>query len=801
MRAIFTLVIILSLITLGYSDPKKPKRPTACSTKACSDWDWKNQRGTFDPHSIQWPLHYNGETYLDRVDGGDHDIDVVFSHHYKKTRMKLKNYRNSAYHPSPWFLDEGLPMHDPFVCEVWDAEEPKWESNYCAMVGSTYEDVQVFVDGPSCSKIVRKWAVIDWCKWEPNSVTNTRPERYTLVKDVLTHSVYWSYGGDNYDVEHDGWYTFDQVIKIIDEDAPEISDCSNIEIDLEGDCSAKIKLRNKAIDSGPCPGVKMEVEVVVYDSDGDHVTSKWVHAKHDEEFALSLGYLGPGDYSIHWSVTDGCRNKGGCIQKLTVIDKNPPHLICLQDLSTAINDESGVSIWAKDFVHKVEGPCYDDNLTYSFYRDTIVTSVSFDCPDGIGLNELEVFVTSSSGVQVSCNTSIFVADHSICDPEAMQIAGIVTDRFKNAIEGAEIMVTADNAYVSSDMSNEFGKYGVNGITFDLGRPVVSASFKSDERNKGLDGVDLIYLLRHVMGIESLPKTDQRAAADIDSDGDIDMEDYWDLVDLVYEIPGRDANPEPWKFFDDKLMFFGTTDATRLVEPVKIARFRHEYSLIGVKTGDLDFSWRPGEVASNRSAAKSSHYSSTIEAGKSEYVIDVPTYGKIMSVSLSANVISDDNLKVSTIDGSELAYIVESDEQGDRIIILSTDNLSGTKIVISSTQSFELTGQGALYEGEEADGILVSDWVLTSFESTASGAMMVSPNPFEDVFTLTLESIDNQNGTLEVFNMQGQRLLSKDLVLTKGVNQTVVDGATLQSGLYVVALSTSTGRISKRIVKR
>jgi len=49
MRILFTLAIILSLVTTGYSDPKKPK-PKKCTTYSCSDWDWKNGKGLFDPH-------------------------------------------------------------------------------------------------------------------------------------------------------------------------------------------------------------------------------------------------------------------------------------------------------------------------------------------------------------------------------------------------------------------------------------------------------------------------------------------------------------------------------------------------------------------------------------------------------------------------------------------------------------------------------------------------------------------------------------------------------------------------------
>ena len=801
MRLIFTLVIFFSLITLGYSDPKEKYKPKTCTTKHCSDWDWKNKKGLFDPHSIRWPLHYNGETYLDRVDGGDVDIDVAFNHYGHHYRLPLRKYRGSTYHKDPWFLDKGLDMHDAFVCEAWVEDEPTWDANYCSMIVSTYEDRPFYADGPSCGKIIREWTVIDWCKYEPNTVTNSRPEKYSLVKDVKRHEVYWAYGKDRQDIEHDGWYSFQQVIKILDEHAPALADCSNLEYDVEGDCHAKIKIKNKVIDSGPCPGINMRVEYVVTNSEGRTVASDWISTKNEREFWVNLGYLVADHYEIHWTITDGCNNLGKCVQKLKVLDKNPPHLICLQDLSTAISDDSGVSIWAKDFVHKIMGPCHDNNLTYSFFPDSIATSLHFDCPDGVGLNNVEVYVTSGNGVQVSCNASIFVADHAACEPESMQIAGVVTDRFRNPIKGTEISVMAEESYINSAMSNEYGVYGVKGISFDLGRPQISASFKTDEKTKGLDGVDLIYMLRHIQGIEALKKTDQRAAADINSDGVIDMNDYWDLVHLIYTIPGRATDEiTPWKFFDEKLLHFGTTNATRLVSPVKIARYRHQYSLIGIKTGDLDFSWKPGEVASNRSGIKSSDYHVIATDGGNIYEVEVPSFGEIRSVSLSANDLSQLDIISISAAGQPLAYVVEQDENGQNLIILSQSNLAGLDLVITTTESINLTNNGTLYEGVEAEGTMIIDWQLSSSTIVEKSLMTVSPNPFDSDFLLSINQNDAANGIIQIYSAQGQMITQQDVALSAGMNEQRVDGSSLNSGLYIVVLKTAEQQFVSRIIK-
>jgi len=139
--------------------------------------------------------------------------------------MPLHEYRRSPHNKDGRLLIKGIKMNDPFYCVAEANNEPRWKDNSCAMIAATFEDKQVFVDGPSCSKIVRQWAVVDWCKWEPNTKANTRPENYALVKNLFTQNTYWAYGRQPEDIERDGWYTFDQVIKILDKDPPALANC------------------------------------------------------------------------------------------------------------------------------------------------------------------------------------------------------------------------------------------------------------------------------------------------------------------------------------------------------------------------------------------------------------------------------------------------------------------------------------------------------------------------------------------------------------------------------------------------
>ena len=77
--------------------------------------------------------------------------------------------------------------------DLGDTGEPTLFDDACSLIGVTYEDTRFdFVDG-ACFKILREWAVIDWCQY--NSLTG------------------------------EGLWYYTQVIKVHDEEGPEFVNC------------------------------------------------------------------------------------------------------------------------------------------------------------------------------------------------------------------------------------------------------------------------------------------------------------------------------------------------------------------------------------------------------------------------------------------------------------------------------------------------------------------------------------------------------------------------------------------------
>ncbi|MEL6124393.1 MAG: hypothetical protein AAFR14_11810, partial [Bacteroidota bacterium] len=255
-------------------------------------------KGRFNPLTIHWPLHYTGDTYLDRKDGGQHDIIVTHGHHNSYHWTPLWDFRRHPDCPSPTYLSEGVRMHDAFECDYHPTDKPTWKTSTCSDIYSSYEDKIIDFDGESCRKVIRQWVIVDWCEYKPNGVANTKRDKYVLVKESYSHKSYFTYGRDKWDYERDGWYTFDQVIKIIDKDAPKMVSCDDVVVELKnGKCETPVKVINRVKDTGPCVGDKMTVEAFVKNAKGDLIDQEWIHARHDQDFSLSLGTLSEGSYT------------------------------------------------------------------------------------------------------------------------------------------------------------------------------------------------------------------------------------------------------------------------------------------------------------------------------------------------------------------------------------------------------------------------------------------------------------------------------------------------------------------------
>ncbi|MEM9547216.1 MAG: thrombospondin type 3 repeat-containing protein [Bacteroidota bacterium] len=529
---------------------------------------------------------------------------------------------------------------------------PTWynSGNSCGVgnIGVAFSD-QTYTISSTCKKIVRKWTVVDWCQYDPNS---------------------W--------YSNAGKWTFYQFIKISKGDLPYLICPDDITVNSHNCVNAYLDVPPLWVEGETCGG---DYEIT-----------------NDSPYADSNGADISGTYPVGWhtvkyTVKYGCGSKKTCTRKIKVTKKKPPTPYCYAALAVPLMgvdtdgdgevDDGMVEIWAKDLDKGSTASCNGGPLKYSFSSDVNDTYKVFTCDD-VGENTVQMWVTDYSGNQSYCLVKIDIQNNSAnipnCEPEEddsdgdgivdsedncpdvpnpdqededqdgvgdacedidndSDDDGIIDEEDNcphdpnpdqededgdgigdacdddetnpdytyyiggniNTVEGAPLdsvkvtiknmepdtsyvvtldtMVTAvlDSMYNEMDSSwtytltldttvnammdtfvnnlmldaytNEWGRYRFAGFANTGDEYEVSAMFNSTAYNSGIDTEDLDFLMDYVVGAIDFTEPQQKYAADVDQDGDVDFDDLKKLLAyLTGEIDDFGVDSE-WLIID------------------------------------------------------------------------------------------------------------------------------------------------------------------------------------------------------------------------------------------------------------
>lgn len=253
-------------------------------------------------------------------------------------------------------------------------DRPHYNEGTCDMMVESYKD-QIFSFGGGCKKIIRKWTVINWCEYVPNSY----PKK--------------------------GYHEHYQTIKIVNNEVPHAYENPLIEVNADDCGGGYVSIPELQVGGNDC-------------NDGYKITN-------DSEFssysgADASGHYPVGMHTINYTVEYGCGSSKNFNQVIKVNNKIAPVPICVSGLSIALMpvdedrdgtpEDGSVLIWAKDINFKSHSPCGLD-LYYSFSADELVMSTEFTCAN-VGVNQLNVYVSDANGNQSYCRVEIFVQNNA-----------------------------------------------------------------------------------------------------------------------------------------------------------------------------------------------------------------------------------------------------------------------------------------------------------------------------------------------------------------------------------------------------
>ncbi len=679
------------------------------------------------------------------------------------------------------------------------------ESHQCTNIGFSYKD-EVDFDTDDienvCVVIHRKFFVGDWCDEDAPHITHT------------------------------------QDISVNDGGAPQFEDCGTDYVQSGENCSVLDTVTAYAKDDCTAQD-DIYYTFKVYDEEGNLISSG-VGNKVVKVFSRGLN-------KIVFTAEDDCGNQSTCTKYLRVQDSKPPTPLCLNKISTSLGDMGMVSVKAKDFDHGSTDNCTPSNmgecgciteLRFAYSTDLADSLVVYTCDsltNGIGQSfNLQVYVFDLDGNKDFCNVVVEVIDGKDVCPDRLDIgvavSGTVFDENLNGVEGFKVngMTINDQSIEGEAESNTAGEYVLSGL-----KPYEKYQIVPKKNSDPLDGLttlDLVYIQKHILGINKFDSPYKLIAADVNNSSSITASDILILRKLILGVIEELPNGKSWKFvkaytefdnpsqpwyFDDRY----TTDELYLnVDSM---------DFIAVKLGDVNGSANVFNGIEARSG-----YTKYFETNNSEF-------GANQSVQVDFSISESDALVLVSGFQFTIEYdyntleFVGVDNRGK--LNMSSANVNELKrqkgkINVSWNNSSELqfNKEDLLFrlkfrskdKGELKDVFAINSSVVKSeiydenlevsdlelkFRGVNSDSNEFAlhqniPNPFSNSTKIVFDLPQDSDVSIRIFDNTGKTISTAQGHYSKGQNSITVKNEDLgKSGIYFYEVTTDKNSITKRMV--
>lgn len=576
-----------------------------------------NASSKFDPYTLKWPKHYNNLS----VQGINLECDPLGGVIETVQNVDLGDAMNC------------MPDSD-------SGQKPSWCDTNCGLVGYSMDQDTIHSGGDACLKIIKRWTVIDWCLYESNGEgiddeNDTDEDQFEAVEDwaqgvcadcdngngpIHDDSVYLRYT----DVDEDGYYTYDQIIKVFDETKPIINieeptvyvDIINGALSKDDDtpCTGTATISASAsdfCDVFEVDGSSLTWEITVTNGSGEPVYDTNVIDTYYDSGPTATITTGAGVsgeiYTVEWIVSDACGNSEWAATTVIFRDAKPPTPFCISGLTTAYTDVDGnVTVWGKEFdFGSFDNCCPAEDLRFTVVRagETPIqpgeagfsdqAGITFYCEDIANYSQLDVWVWDCDGNGDFCRVNILVSGE--CggsdngDGSGSMIAGQISTEVGDQVEDAAVRIVSSlPEYPNTMQTTNDGNYAFanNPLTYNY---TVQAAKDGDDSN-GVSTLDLVLIQRHIIGNELLNSPYKIIAADVSNDERISSLDLFEIKKLILGISDSFDDTESWVFVDANQQFVDIENPWPIEESKYILSLSEDQmneDFIGIKKGDVN----------------------------------------------------------------------------------------------------------------------------------------------------------------------------------------------------------------------
>jgi len=418
------------------------------------------------------------------------------------------------------------------------AGEPVFTNHNCEDVSMVSNDFISPISAPACLRILREWTVINWCEYELNSGST------------------------------DGYYTYTQEIILSDTIAPEINCFADTVVGVfSADCS---------------PGL-VDLPVVTAQDCSDNIS-----VENNSPYAFSSGADASGNYpvGIHqivYTASDGCGNLTTCSVRVTVEDAQVPNVYCVGEITLSIGNQGFVAVTPEMIDLGSTDNCTDSaNLIFSIDRDT------FTCLD-VGTQEIILSVTDEKGNRGFCTTIVEVQNNvTICPVNTAALSGKIAKENGGYVEGFWVYLTGDK--IDSVQTDAFGNFTF--LEVPMGGDYEVKPINNNKIANGISTLDLIFLIRHLLELNTLSSPYRQLASDLNESRTISSLDMIAMRRAILVIDTLFSRTESWKFVDAGFNFSNVSNPLRAnyeekFEIIDLQQNLDTLDFIAVKMGDLN----------------------------------------------------------------------------------------------------------------------------------------------------------------------------------------------------------------------
>lgn len=484
---------------------------------------------------------------------------------------------------------------------------PTWSGDECRLIGKSYSDM-VFTVNKSCKKVMRTWKLIDWCD---NNGFGTQ-------------------------------WTHNQIIKIFNDERPQLECPKDITADAYNCKNAVVTVPPLQVDATSCGGSAVISNNSPYSTNkAADISGTYPIGTTKVTYTIQYGCGSRVFCHVNVIVKNAAAPTPYCLHGITTT------LMPIDSNGDGTPENGMVNVWAKDLDRGSKSYCNYNPLRFSFSPDPTDMFRTFTCDD-LGVNGVMMFVTDSKGGQSACMVNVIIQNNSSSIPDCkrkeennpgdtMKINnhGFIADAFGDPMAEVDVSLRFNNPEITILTKHDtieilkkdsfinasgyliyfFKKEKIITTTSDTIRDYLDFETRSDvaglytfkdlpeqkgsfrltafyenEFKKGIDGKDVEWLTKFLIGEIDFDNPYQYLAADVDGNKIINLQDLNMLISLVtndiQQFPGK-----PWWFIHKSLVFAEKSDILRqnldfIVEIASPKSNKDTLHIIGIKKGDI-----------------------------------------------------------------------------------------------------------------------------------------------------------------------------------------------------------------------